>query len=122
MRTAELAALKFSGIKQKPSENVTAYLTRLTEPFEDEIPENIENLIKAKFKKGLRKDIKKALISSNDLNLQDLAKEARNIERELESSSGPSSFSDSFSSSSNNSASESERKKEVPEVKKIKEE
>ena len=121
-KTAELDALKFIGIKQKPSENVTAYLTRLTESFGDEIPENIENLIKAKFKKGLRKEIKKALISSNDLNLQDLAKEVRNIERELESSSGPSSFSDSFSSSSsNNSASESERKKEVSE-KEIKEE
>ena len=66
MRTAELAALKFIGIKQKPSENVTAYLTRLTEPFGDEIPKNIENLIKAKFKKGLRKDIKNALTSSND--------------------------------------------------------
>ena len=45
--------------KAKTLKNVTAYLTRLTEPFGDEIPENIKNLIKAKFKKGLQKISKK---------------------------------------------------------------
>ena len=110
-KTAELDALKFMSIKQKPAENVTAYLMRLTEPFGDEIPENMESLIKAKFKKGLRKDIKRALISCDDLNLQGLAKKARNIERELESSSESSSSSDSTSSSSEDSDSEYEKRK-----------
>ena len=111
-KTQELDALKFMGINQKRSENVTQYLMRLLSPFGQEIPAEMQQLVKAKFKKGLRKQIKNALVACDDLELYELARKARNIEQELDSSSESSSSSNSDSSSeSDDSDSESEKKK-----------
>ena len=46
--TQELDALKFMGINQKGSENVTQYLMRLLSPFGQEIPAVMQQLVKAK--------------------------------------------------------------------------
>ena len=80
-------------------------------PFGDNIPQEVQNLIKAKFKKGLHKPIKIALVACEDIDLYELEKKARNVEREIESST-LSSFSDSSDSSSDsNSDSESDNNK-----------
>ena len=67
--------------------------------YGDTIPQEVQNLIKAKFKKGLHKPIKIALVACEDIHLYELEKKARNVEREIESCS-LSSSSDSFDSSS----------------------
>ena len=46
--TQELDALKFMGINQKRSENVTQYLMRLLSHFGQEIPAVMQQLVKAK--------------------------------------------------------------------------
>ena len=81
------------------------------EPFGDNIPQEVQNLIKAKFKKGLHKPIKIVLVTCKDIDLYQLAKEARNVEREIESSSLSSS---SVSPSNCNSDSESDNNNQNP--------
>ena len=94
-KTQELDALKFMGINQKRSEKVTQYLMRLLSPFGQEIPSEMQQLVKAEFKTGLKKQIKNALVACDDLELYELARKARNIEQELDSSYESSSSSNS---------------------------
>ena len=79
--------------------------------FGDNIPQEVQNLIKAKFKKGLHKPIKIALVACEDIHLYELEKKARNVEREIESSSLSSSSDSSDSSSKSNSDSKSDNNK-----------
>ena len=71
-------------------------------PFGDNIPQE-EKPHKSKFKKRLHKHIKTDLVACEDIDLYELARKARNVEREIESSSLSSS---SDSSSKSNSDSE----------------
>ena len=53
-------------------------------PFGHNIPQEVQNFIKAKFQKGLHKPIKIALAACEDMDLYELEKKARNVEREIE--------------------------------------
>ena len=55
----------------------------------------MQQLVKAEFKTGLKKQIKNALVACDDLELYELARKARNIEQELDSSYESSSSSNS---------------------------
>ena len=79
--------------------------------FGDNIPQEVQNLIKAKFKKGLHKPIKIAPVAREDIDLYELEKKARNVEREIESSSLSSSSDSSDSSSKSNCNLESDNNK-----------
>ena len=80
-------------------------------PFGHNIPQEVQNFIKAKFQKGLHKPIKIALAACEDMDLYELEKKARNVEREIESSSLSSSSDSSDSSSKSNSDSKSDNNK-----------
>ena len=68
---------------------------RLLSPFGQEIPSEMQQLVKAEFKTGLKKQIKNALVACDDLELYELARKACNIEQELDSSYESSSSSNS---------------------------
>ena len=77
-------------------------------PYGDNIPQEVQNLIKAKFKKGLHRPIKIALVACEAIDQHESEKKARNVGREYESSSLSSSSGSSDSSSKSNSDSESD--------------